>query len=799
MTIRAVILGLLGAVLLCACTFFNDMVMRGTFLVGNFLPITVYGTLILILLLVNPVLRLFGRRAALTGGELAVAVALVLFACYVPGRGLMHQYSTFLMLPHHYERTTPGWRGELAKVTPEQIRGHTGLVERVTSSFNDSPDSALALLHQHMPKDLPSGRAGTLSNNDVLVALNSLIESPEFSNAVAKGSFALPDHGEILRKKHAEGLEEGEGAILARAAVDVALEGVLTPRRPGVLEHVPPRMLADPSADETQDLDGFVNGLGEGDESIPLNSIPWRAWHRTNLFWVPLIASLCLGIVGLSLVIHRQWSTHERLPYPTVEFAMSLLPGKDSTKSSIFRKPLFWLGVGLVFSLYANNFLCVWWPRLFVRVQLRHNFYPLLEIVPIFRRSGFYIGSMFNPIVYFTVIGFAYFLASDSALSLGIAPYVYAVFCGILTDYGISANGAMLQPYIGSFHYAGGFTAMFLVLVYSGRHYYSSAFRRGIGLASGDEVEPFAVWGMRIFLLGMLAFVIQLTLVGLKWEIAVLYTLVLCIAFVVISRLLAEAGVFYLHTYFFPCAVLWGFFGAKALGPTQVLIMGMLSTVLMIDPREAFMPYVVSALQLVDRSKGKVGRAASFGYLALLLGLAAAIPATIYLQYRHGAIRAGDGWSRGSVPRFAFNASTKVRKTLLAQGDMPVVDQRPGWKRLAQGKPMTACVIGFLTMFAMVILFTVCRHRFAWWPLHPLMFLVLATWQSRVLAFSFLIGWLIKRTVTKYGGAKVYQRLKPFMVGIVAGETLAGIVAMAIGAIYYAVQGEPPKPFSIFR
>jgi uncharacterized membrane protein len=63
MTIRAVILGLLGAVLLCSVTFFNDMVMRGTFLVGNFLPITVFGSLALFVMLANPILRLASRSA----------------------------------------------------------------------------------------------------------------------------------------------------------------------------------------------------------------------------------------------------------------------------------------------------------------------------------------------------------------------------------------------------------------------------------------------------------------------------------------------------------------------------------------------------------------------------------------------------------------------------------------------------------------------------------------------------------------------------------------------------------------
>jgi hypothetical protein len=56
-TIRAVILGLLGAAFVCSYTYFNDWVMRQTMFVGNFMPISVYGLLVLFLALVYPLWR----------------------------------------------------------------------------------------------------------------------------------------------------------------------------------------------------------------------------------------------------------------------------------------------------------------------------------------------------------------------------------------------------------------------------------------------------------------------------------------------------------------------------------------------------------------------------------------------------------------------------------------------------------------------------------------------------------------------------------------------------------------------
>ena len=50
MTVRAVLLGLLAAALVCGFCYFNDFVMHQTFLVGNYMPISVFGGLLVFLL-----------------------------------------------------------------------------------------------------------------------------------------------------------------------------------------------------------------------------------------------------------------------------------------------------------------------------------------------------------------------------------------------------------------------------------------------------------------------------------------------------------------------------------------------------------------------------------------------------------------------------------------------------------------------------------------------------------------------------------------------------------------------------
>jgi hypothetical protein len=94
-----------------------------------------------------------------------------------------------------------------------------------------------------------------------------------------------------------------------------------------------------------------------------------------------------------------------------------------------------------------------------------------------------------------------------------------------------------------------------------------------------------------------------------------------------------------------------------------------------------------------------------------------------------------------------------------------------------------------------VLVFSAMRLRFAKWPLHPVMFLVWSTYAGNCFAQSFLIGWLIKVAVMKYGGANIYQRLKPLMFGLIAGEMMGGMIPMVVSLVYYLATGDQPKSF----
>ena len=107
---RAIVIGLAGALCLCGFTYFNDCVLKQSLLISDHMPVVVYGGLVLAMAFLNPLLRRLIPRFALTSREVAVILAIVLSVCCIPAFGLLRTMTTSLMLPHHQRLSQAAWR-----------------------------------------------------------------------------------------------------------------------------------------------------------------------------------------------------------------------------------------------------------------------------------------------------------------------------------------------------------------------------------------------------------------------------------------------------------------------------------------------------------------------------------------------------------------------------------------------------------------------------------------------------------------------------------------------------------------
>ena len=110
MTLRAVIIGILGALFITGAGYINDQYIRVNYMVGNHLPIGVFGLLILVMVSVNPLLHRLRPAWRLGTHEVATALALVLVGCSLPTNGLMRTFTPTLIMPLQINQSMTGWR-----------------------------------------------------------------------------------------------------------------------------------------------------------------------------------------------------------------------------------------------------------------------------------------------------------------------------------------------------------------------------------------------------------------------------------------------------------------------------------------------------------------------------------------------------------------------------------------------------------------------------------------------------------------------------------------------------------------
>ncbi len=529
-------------------------------------------------------------------------------------------------------------------------------------------------------------------------------------------------------------------------------------------------------------------------EIKPQATVPWSAWKRALMFWMPLIGVIWLAMIGLALVVHKQWSDHEHLPYPIAALTDSLLPEEGKGISSILRARGFWIAGGVVFAIYMNNYFFNWFPNVWVQVPLQFDFSELVKSVPLFKKAYY----LYKPTIYFTVIAVAYFLATDVSFSVGIAPLFYAILTLGLSTYGFQMNSAGYWTFSESrFMFFGAALGAGILIFYTGRSYYKSVLSKALFLPYGDDVPKPAVWGLRSFIVGLIGFTAILTTTGLSWQLGLLYGLILALMFLMMSRIIAETGLFFIQPYWMPCGIIIGMLGIRGMTPETLGILMLLTMVLAVDPREALMPFMVNALKIAEHRKEKVGRTGLLCAAAVVVGLAVAVPWTITQQYKRG-VNMSDGWAIGGVAQISFNETVKLKQRMQAQG---LLEDNTSNAGLGLGKirPMKWTYLATLgTGLGLFLLFSFLRLRFTKWPLHPLIFLIWASYATHRFAVAFLVGWMLKAIILRFGGSKVYHSLKPVVIGLVAGEFLGALLPILIGFLYFLITGEMPKKFAIF-
>jgi len=566
-------------------------------------------------------------------------------------------------------------------------------------------------------------------------------------------------------------------------------------RHSGPLGYVCPAMLPNDGQYSKELLDGFVMGRGEPGKPIALDEVPWAPWIKPLAIWMPLLATLGVAVICLSLIVHRQWSRNERLRYPIAAFAGSLLGEEDNRGlNSIFRDRIFWLGAACVVAIRIINGLHAWYPNS-IEVPLTFDFSAVHAKWPDMIKVDHGLMLLY-PEIFPIVVAFAFFLASDVSLSLGLSTLGIVVAASMLAGWGVDTSYDSYSGGVFPYQRFGGYLALGAMLLYTGRGYYRSVLVRALTFRHNGEAQGYAAWALRVLVLAFVALTVMLMLLGLDVLVSIIVVGLLLLIFLIIARLNAEAGLFFVGAAWQPIAVLVGLFGIAALGPSVIGTVALLGALIVMDPRECLMPFVVNGLKICDDQHVRPARIGRWGPWVFIMSIAVAVPVVLWANYNYG-VTLRDTWATGDVPRFPFDAVDHAVRELKLRGELASSQGISAIGRIARMNPdgrfLAAAGAGLVVVLAVSVL----RIRLTWWPLHPIIFLVWGSWAMNKFSASFLLGWAIKAAVTRLGGTRAYRRGLRLMIGVIAGDLLAGLAFMVHGAAYYSITGLAPVVYRV--
>jgi Domain of unknown function (DUF6784)/Family of unknown function (DUF6785) len=127
------------------------------------------------------------------------------------------------------------------------------------------------------------------------------------------------------------------------------------------------------------------------------------------------------------------------------------------------------------------------------------------------------------------------------------------------------------------------------------------------------------------------------------------------------------------------------------------------------------------------------------------------------------------GWWTSLANFYSVGAAT-AKSNLLAMYKVRVgMEQMDSLARNRAGWDRTG-VIAMLGAGGLTVLLAELRMRLAFFPLHPVGYVLANTLTVNAFFVPFLIAWLVKVLVQRFGGNAVYRRSLAFFVGLILGD-----------------------------
>ena len=529
--------------------------------------------------------------------------------------------------------------------------------------------------------------------------------------------------------------------------------------------------------------------------------IPYAAWTVPIFAWSIFTFAVYGALLCMIAIVRKQWFENERLAFPLAQIQLALVdqPSRGRWLNELMRRRSFWIAFFAVFLLHIWNGLSRYDPKHFSEIWVWYDFNKLMGNPP----WSYADPKLKNAAVFFSAVGVTYFLSGSVSFSLWFFFLLNNVFR--LTKGSFTGEP---DNYGDKDEHVGALIAFLISFLWIGRHHWklviSQAFR---GVRPGEPQDRYlphgiAFWGLVFATIVMIGF---LWLAGCTFIGAAVTVLIVLTGFLIITRIIAETGLIHGQIYVSflkPWVVIASY--AKSAAwlhpvPVKTFYLGAMIEVQHYDYREVMPIYASHGMKVADQTIFESRASATdtpadrrsgrkllaLLFLSLVIGYFTSFYSMLWTEYHYA-------WTKDVTAKMPINDHGTQG---LPQGKLveyPKMYDEGAY--YLKHDPLTHMGIGF----AITGLLAFLRLRYAWWPLHPIGFLMITTYPGAHLWLSIFLGWLCQTLIVRFGGSKLYSAAKPFFLGLIVGESAAagfwllmGIILSALGLPYRVVNIMP--------
>ncbi len=520
--------------------------------------------------------------------------------------------------------------------------------------------------------------------------------------------------------------------------------------------------------------------------------IPMGQWARPMFAWGSLIAALFLGLLGLSVLMRKQWVEHERFTFPLNILPKALFAEATDdagrVRLPIFRNRVMWLGFAVTLPLVLLKGIRFYFPGLPGPTSANIDFASFVTSPPAKAYlADVGIGTTINVGLSFCLLAIVLLIETDVLFSLWATFLLFRLW----NLFGLLFHFNRFPGYPWEHQQTmGAYMAYALLAVFVGRHHLGKVFRTvlrrgGSGVDDADEVVSYRT-ALLLIAGSLIAITAWSIWVGMGASAGLLFFGYILLCGFVASRIRAECGapIGYLTPYFGMqfVAAMGGIAVFKSTGMLVAAICsGFMCTVcfLLIAPAQVEMMELGRHFNVRPRdigaglTLGLVGGVVIGGFVLLcwLYGFGADNLRTpwpydqnwYFAGFRSEATAADRAFEAGTI---GCNPETQPMNVM----------RNPNAKGLGVGALMTFALAGL-------------RSRFVWFPFHPLGYVLASTFFMKGVWFVMFLAWLARNLVFKIGGARsIRHGLAPFAIGMFLA-CIASIVFFDIAGICLRTQG----------